>query len=96
MKKAEKIEKQFKDRIAVLTIAYHNLAVEQEFLGVPHVAYVGSALHSFYFSIGSYLGDHRTAHNMESQRSRHLVMKSPVIVPFPEYCRKELPHHLYR
>ncbi len=24
--------KEFKDRIAVLTIAYHNLAVEQEFL----------------------------------------------------------------
>jgi hypothetical protein len=27
-----KQEKEFKDRIAVLTIAYHNLAVEQEFL----------------------------------------------------------------
>jgi len=24
--------KEFKDRIAVLTIAYHNLAVEQEFM----------------------------------------------------------------
>ena len=27
-----KLEKEFKDRIAVLTIAYHNLGVEQEFL----------------------------------------------------------------
>jgi hypothetical protein len=26
------MEKEFKDRIAVLTIAYHNLGVEQEFL----------------------------------------------------------------
>lgn len=29
---ARDIEKNFKDRIAVLAIAYHNLAVEQEFL----------------------------------------------------------------
>jgi hypothetical protein len=28
----ENTEKAFKDRIAVLKIAYHNLAVEQEFL----------------------------------------------------------------
>lgn len=28
----QEIEKNFKDRIAVLAIAYHNLAVEQEFL----------------------------------------------------------------
>ena len=26
------MQKEFKDRIAVLTIAYHNLGVEQEFL----------------------------------------------------------------
>lgn len=30
--------KEFKDRIAVLTIAYHNLAVEQEFLFMYHEA----------------------------------------------------------
>ena len=30
--KVEHIESNFKDRIAVLAIAYHNLAVEQEFL----------------------------------------------------------------
>ncbi len=29
--------KEFKDRIAVLTIAYHNLAVEQEFLHMVSV-----------------------------------------------------------
>ena len=28
----EAITKEFKDRIAVLTIAYHNLGVEQEFM----------------------------------------------------------------
>jgi hypothetical protein len=32
------MEKEFKDRIAVLTIAYHNLAVEQEFLKKYHEA----------------------------------------------------------
>lgn len=32
------IEKEFKDRIAVLTIAYHNLGVEQEFLKKYHEA----------------------------------------------------------
>ena len=31
-KKNEAITKEFKDRIAVLTIAYHNLGVEQEFM----------------------------------------------------------------
>ena len=30
--------KEFKDRIAVLTIAYHNLAVEQEFMHMYHEA----------------------------------------------------------
>lgn len=29
---AEPLTKEFKDRIAVLTIAYHNLGVEQEFM----------------------------------------------------------------
>ena len=32
------MEKEFKDRIAVLTIAYHNLGVEQEFLKKFHEA----------------------------------------------------------
>lgn len=32
------MEKEFKDRIAVLTIAYHNLGVEQEFLKKYHEA----------------------------------------------------------
>ena len=32
MKSHMAMEKEFKDRIAVLTIAYHNLGVEQEFL----------------------------------------------------------------
>jgi hypothetical protein len=30
--RSAEIEKNFKDRLAVLAIAYHNLAVEQEFL----------------------------------------------------------------
>ena len=30
--------KEFKDRISVLTIAYHNLAVEQEFMHMYHEA----------------------------------------------------------
>ena len=32
------MQKEFKDRIAVLCIAYHNLAVEQEFLKMFHEA----------------------------------------------------------
>lgn len=32
------MEKEFKDRIAVLTIAFHNLGVEQEFLHKYHAA----------------------------------------------------------
>jgi flagellar biosynthesis/type III secretory pathway protein FliH len=32
------MQKEFKDRIAVLTIAYHNLGVEQEFLKMYHEA----------------------------------------------------------
>lgn len=31
-KKQVQMQKDFKDRVAVLTIAYHNLGVEQEFL----------------------------------------------------------------
>jgi len=34
----QEIEKNFKDRIAVLAIAYHNLAVEQEFLKMVRVS----------------------------------------------------------
>ena len=34
----EAITKEFKDRIAVLTIAYHNLGVEQEFMKMVSVS----------------------------------------------------------
>ena len=35
------VEKNFKDRIAVLAIAYHNLGVEQEFLKmVSHIKFI--------------------------------------------------------
>ena len=32
IKQNNEVEKSFKDRMAVLSIAYHNLGVEQEFL----------------------------------------------------------------
>ena len=38
VKESTEATKEFKDRISVLTIAYHNLAVEQEFMHMYHEA----------------------------------------------------------
>lgn len=38
IKESTEATKEFKDRISVLTIAYHNLAVEQEFMHMYHEA----------------------------------------------------------
>ena len=35
----QEIEKNFKDRMAVLAISYHNLGVEQEFLKLVKIGY---------------------------------------------------------
>ena len=63
MEELEVVEKCFKDRVAVLAVAYHNLAVELEFLKNYESAL--DAYEKAYLTTKDYLGESDTfTHNL--------------------------------